>query len=194
MTDFTPFTADKARTQSRHRREQQAKAFFEKAFPQMNQAIENGFLRWQFRQKALVSYHDTQAGQAFARMLTDMGFSVGWAYRAIDPKERGNVFGQAVHIRELRVWWHDGEEKLGTGDAAQPAEGSIAQDRLPEKALTAMVKAHHPETQEQRLSPEEMDRLRQAQEAWHKERQAHQRKLARKSRTWAQFMTGTPTS
>ena len=78
---FTPFTADKARTQSRHRREQQAKAFFEQALPAMNDAIAQGLMRWQFRQKSFVTYHDTQSGKSFAQRLEDMGFSVGWACR-----------------------------------------------------------------------------------------------------------------
>ena len=190
QAEFSPYLATSAKSQSRHAREKQAKAFFDHAFPELNEAIERGMLRWQFTQPHPVTFHDTDYGKAFARRLEGLGYAVRWVPRTFDAMHRANPFGQITTIYELRAWWHDGHEELPSAGQAV-AEGSHAQDHQQATKTGAQKLFTASHEQQPKESEEGRQRRIRDQEAYRLQMIEHRKELARQKRTLGEILSGS---
>ena len=125
----TPTLARKAsRNRSRSCREEQAKEHFQNAWETILEAQKRGLWRIQLKQDHPVTYEGTKAGREFQHKLHELGLKSGWSARTFEATHPNNPFYQHVFIKELRVWWHDAEEKLNPHSSPEPLEGSEEQD------------------------------------------------------------------
>ena len=114
---------------SRRGREQQAISVFKDGLQKIQKAAELGFLRFQFMQDVPVSLHDTDHGKSFERKLHALGFQTAWVPRKFEASRFGNSLSEAVHVLELRVWWHNGHEDINLPNPMQVYEGSDDQNQ-----------------------------------------------------------------